>query len=162
MSRTGCFMGDGLCQLLHCHPSQGPPLSLCFNYLFYHKHSLTLSKPFTDFFSFTTTHKVFLWLFRHICCHSAKKEEKKRKICYQAFSGKLCMSQFLCVCVLHLSELGLHHGPGVRPVREAGAVGGPAGQRLLHARIRHTRQKVWGQTGQSNTRQVGFIFDRML
>lgn len=100
MSRTGCFMGDGLCQLLHCHPSQGPPLSLCFNYLFYHKHGLTLSKPFTDFFSFTTTHKVFLWLFRHICCHSAKKE-KKRKICYQAFSGKLCTSQFLCVCVLH-------------------------------------------------------------
>lgn len=38
-------------------PKSGASVSLCFNYLFYYKHSLTLSKLFTGFFSFTTPHK---------------------------------------------------------------------------------------------------------
>ena len=159
MSRRSCSLGDRLCQLLHSRPAQGAPVPLCFNYLFHSKHGLTLSKLYPVCFSFTSAQSVPT-AYDADLSPSCKILLLCGKICYLAFCFLNCAWMGLCVyfcvsaCMLSLDvpELGLHHGPGVWPVGEAGAVRGPAGKGQLHARLGHARQEVWGQTGQSNTR----------
>lgn len=164
MSGASSSPGVRLCQWLHCHSCPGAPVSLSINYLFHSKHGLTLSKRLVHSLSIhreTRSSCSFLlslcalWknLWFGLCCQIAHE------------SACLFTPVFVCLCLfvwvyVGWSELGLHHGSGVWPVREAGAVGGSAGQRQLHAGLGHTRQEVGGQTCQSDTRQVSALLKK--